>query len=85
MNADIEYVTKDKTIGLSKIPRICNYYSRKLQIQERLGCEIASSISKFVENDVTIKMSCTHMCMCYRGVSELNTQTDTIYTCKYVQ
>ena len=65
----IGYIAKNKVLGVSKLARIVDYYSRRLQIQERLTAEIARTVRDEVDAEgVGVVMECRHMCMMMRGV-----------------
>src|SRR5205809_750794 len=65
----IAYIPSNKVIGLSKIPRIVDVFSRRLQVQERLTNEIADTISeKIAPLGVAVVMEATHLCMSMRAV-----------------
>ena len=69
----VGYIAKDKVIGVSKIARIVDCFSRRLQIQERLTEQIAQSIMKEVDAEgVGVVMECRHLCMMMRGVGKQN-------------
>jgi GTP cyclohydrolase IA len=69
----IAYIPSRKVIGLSKIPRLVDVFSRRLQIQERLTNEIAKTISdKISPLGVAVVMEATHLCMSMRGVEKQN-------------
>jgi GTP cyclohydrolase I len=69
----VAYVPNRKVIGLSKIPRIVEVFSRRLQIQERLTNEIAETIkAKINPLGVAVVMEATHLCMSMRGVEKQN-------------
>ena len=69
----IGYIAKNKVIGVSKLARIVDYYSRRLQIQERLTAEIARTVKDEVDAEgVGVVMECRHMCMMMRGVQKQN-------------
>ncbi len=69
----IGYIAKHKVIGVSKLARIVDYYSRRLQIQERLTAEIARTVKDEVDAEgVGVVMECRHMCMMMRGVQKQN-------------
>jgi GTP cyclohydrolase I len=66
---NIGYVPEGKVIGASKLSRIVDYFSRRLQIQEELTRQIADAISEHLGcQGVMVVMKCTHLCMVYRGV-----------------
>jgi GTP cyclohydrolase I len=72
--AEIAYLPRKKVIGLSKIPRLVEIYSRRLQIQERLTTQIAQAIQdKINPLGVAVVMEAQHMCMIMRGVEKINT------------
>src|SRR5881409_3989015 len=69
----IAYIPATKVIGLSKIPRLVDVFSRRLQVQERLTNEIADTISeKIAPLGVAVVMEATHLCMSMRGVQKQN-------------
>ena len=79
---DVAYIPEGKVVGLSKLARIVHCFSRRLQIQEKLGQEIMSSISKYVKTkDVFVKIEAEHFCMKSRGVRTKASKMVTISTC----
>src|SRR5262249_16601646 len=71
--SNIGYIPTTKVIGLSKIPRLVDVFSRRLQVQERLTNEIADTISaKVAPLGVAVVMEATHLCMSMRGVEKQN-------------
>jgi GTP cyclohydrolase I len=67
----VAYLPRTKVIGLSKIPRIVDAFSRRLQVQERLTNEIAGTIQEAVDPlGVAVVMEGTHLCMAMRGVEK---------------
>ncbi|MBI3581514.1 MAG: GTP cyclohydrolase I FolE [Nitrospinae bacterium] len=69
----VAYLPDGKIVGLSKIPRLVEAYSRRLQVQERLTTQIADTISKHVKpRGVGVVMEARHLCMCMRGVQKEN-------------
>ncbi len=69
----IAYIPSSKVIGLSKIPRLVDVFSRRLQIQERLTNEIADTIrEKIAPLGVAVVIEATHLCMSMRGVQKQN-------------
>jgi GTP cyclohydrolase I len=69
----IAYIPTDKVIGLSKIPRLVDVFSRRLQVQERLTSQIADTIrDKIAPLGVAVVVEATHLCMSMRGVQKQN-------------
>jgi GTP cyclohydrolase IA len=69
----IAYIPRHKVIRLSKIPRLVDIFSRRLQIQERLTSQIAETIrEKITPLGVAVVMEATHLCMSMRGVEKQN-------------
>src|SRR5438309_6136831 len=69
----IAYIPATKVIGLSKIPRLVDVFSRRLQIQERLTNQIADTIrDKIAPLGVAVVIEATHLCMSMRGVEKQN-------------
>jgi len=69
----IAYIPSTRVIGLSKIPRLVDVFSRRLQIQERLTNQIADTIrEKISPLGVAVVMEATHLCMSMRGVEKQN-------------
>ncbi len=69
--AHIAYIPTDKVIGLSKIPRIVDLFSRRLQVQERMTRQIAEYIQFVLKpQGVAVVMEGLHMCMMLRGVKK---------------
>src|SRR5947209_8892651 len=69
----VAYIPSTKVIGLSKIPRLVEVFSRRLQVQERLTNQIANTIAdKITPVGVAVVMEATHLCMSMRGVEKQN-------------
>ncbi len=69
--AHVAYVPSDKVIGLSKIPRIVDLFSRRLQVQERMTTQIAEYIDFVLKpQGVAVVVEGLHMCMMLRGVKK---------------
>ena len=69
----IAYVPRDRVIGLSKIPRLVEVFSRRLQVQERMTNQIAETIRDKVNPlGVAVVIEATHLCMSMRGVEKQN-------------
>ena len=74
----IGYIPKDNVIGLSKLPRIADMFSRRLQIQERLTKEVAHAIMEILKpQGVAVVMEASHLCMSMRGVQKTTATTMT--------
>jgi GTP cyclohydrolase IA len=69
----VAYIPNGKVIGLSKIPRLVEIFSRRLQIQERLTNQIAETIKEKIQPlGVAVVMEAAHLCMSMRGVEKQN-------------
>ncbi len=69
----VAYLPRHQVIGLSKIPRLVEMFSRRLQLQERLTNQIAGTIlDKVSPHGVAVVMEATHLCMAMRGVQKQN-------------
>ena len=70
----VGYLPNKKVVGLSKIPRIVDVFSRRLQVQERLTTQIADTLQqKLNAHGVAVVMEARHLCMMMRGVEKQNT------------
>ena len=84
MRASVVYRPKERVIGLSKIARIVDMVGRRLQLQERIGSDIAEIVAKVTgSEDVFVMLQGEHSCMTARGIKKPGTLTRTI-TCKGV-
>lgn len=78
MKVSVAYFPKGKVIGLSKIARIADMAARRLQLQERLGRDIAEIVSLVTgSEDVAVVISGCHSCMTARGIQKPGTKTIT--------
>lgn len=78
MKVSVAYVPDGKVIGLSKIARIADMVSKRLQLQERIGTDIADIISEVTgSKDVAVIIEGCHSCMTARGIKKTNTKTYT--------
>ena len=76
----IAYIPDGEILGLSKLARIVEKYSKKLQVQEKLTLDIANELKLSVKNKgVAVIIEAKHMCMSIRGVKKLNSSTVTQY------
>ena len=67
----IAYIPDKKVVGLSKLPRLVNFYARRLQLQERLSSQIAQAIwEKLEPQGVGVIVEARHLCMLMRGVEK---------------
>lgn len=81
MKVTVAYIPSGKVIGLSKIARIADMAAKRLQLQERIGSDIADIIQKVTgSDDVAVLISARHSCMTARGIrkSDAKTYTETL-------
>ncbi|MEE8494474.1 MAG: GTP cyclohydrolase I FolE [Nitrospirales bacterium] len=70
----VGYLPNKKVVGLSKIPRVVDAFSRRLQVQERLTVQIAEVLQSTLKpHGVAVVMEARHLCMMMRGVEKQNT------------
>lgn len=76
--AHIAYLPKGRIIGLSKIPRIVDAFSRRLQVQENLTTQVANCLQETLDpQGVAVVIEAHHLCMAMRGVQKQNSYTTT--------
>ena len=78
MKATVAYIPGKRVIGLSKIARVCDMVGRRLQLQERIGRDIADIICEIPQSrDVAVLLEGHHSCVSARGIKKNNTKTFT--------
>ena len=78
--AHVAYIPNGKIIGLSKIPRIVEMYSRRLQVQERMTQQISNTLNDVLKpKGVAVVLEGEHMCMQMRGVEKQNSYATTSF------
>lgn len=78
--AHVAYIPSDKVVGLSKLARVVEVFSKRLQTQERLTTQIAKTIMNVLQpRGVAVTIDASHQCMTNRGVKKENTTTVTNY------
>lgn len=76
--AHVAYISSGKVIGLSKLNRFVEYFSKRPQVQERLTVQIADELKKVLETeDVAVIIDAKHLCVSTRGVHDVNSSTIT--------
>lgn len=79
MNISVAYLPKGKVLGLSKIARIVDMVTKRLQLQERIGTDIAEIMQKACDTqDVAVFIKGEHSCMTARGIKKPGTRTTTL-------
>ena len=74
----VAYIPNGRIVGLSKIPRVVEVYARRLQVQERLGEQIADAIEDVLQpRGVGVVIEAVHLCMMMRGVEKQSSRTIT--------
>ncbi len=78
--AHVAYFSNGKVIGLSKINRIVQYFSKRPQVQERLTVQIGKEMQRVLKSDdIAVVVDANHMCVASRGVGDTNSKTGTAY------
>lgn len=76
--AHIAYIPDGKIVGLSKVPRVVEVFARRLQVQERLGEQIADALDEVLHpKGVGVVIEAVHLCMMMRGVEKQGSRTIT--------
>lgn len=76
--AHVAYVPDGRIVGLSKLPRVVDLFSRRLQVQERLTTQIADALDEILRpKGVGVVVEASHLCMMMRGVQKQNSATVT--------
>lgn len=74
----VAYIPKDKVLGLSKINRVVDFFSRRPQVQERLTEQIYHALSYILNtNDIAVVIKAKHLCVIQRGIEDVNSDTVT--------
>jgi GTP cyclohydrolase I len=82
MKATIAYIPNGRVIGLSKIIRIAEMAAKRLQLQERIGSDIAEIMQKATgSDDVAVLIEASHSCMTARGIKNTAARTHTTKLC----
>ena len=78
--AHIAYISSGKVIGLSKLNRLVEYFSKRPQVQERLTMQIAKALQTIMQTqDVAVMMDAKHLCVSSRGVKDDSSNTITTF------
>ena len=78
--AQVAYIPNERVVGLSKLARVVEIFSKRLQTQERLTMQIAKTIMESLDaKGVAVTIDSTHQCMTMRGIKKENATTVTNY------
>ena len=78
--AHVAYIPKDRVVGLSKLARVVEVFSKRLQTQERLTMQIANTLMEGLDaKGVAVSIDATHQCMTTRGIKKEQAKTITNY------
>jgi len=76
--AHVGYIPNGRVVGLSKLARVVDVFSKRLQVQEKLTAQVAGAIHDTLKpHAVGVVIQARHFCMCYRGVQQPNAVTTT--------
>lgn len=76
--AHVAYISSGQVIGLSKLNRIVDYYSKRPQVQERLTIQVAEELKEVLQtDDVAVVMDAKHLCVASRGIKDTKSTTVT--------
>ncbi len=76
--AHVGYIPNGRVVGLSKLARVVDIFSKRLQVQEKLTAQVAGAIQEALRpTAVGVVIQARHFCMCYRGVQQPNAITTT--------
>jgi len=76
--AHVAYIASGKVIGLSKLNRIVDYYSKRPQVQERLTSQVAEELKEVLQTEhVAVVMDAKHLCVASRGIKDISSATVT--------
>ena len=74
----VAYIPNGKIVGLSKIPRLVEVFARRLQVQERLTCQVADALMEILQpQGVAVIIEAFHLCMMMRGVEKQHSRAVT--------
>lgn len=78
--AHVAYISSGRVIGLSKINRLVEYYSKRPQVQERLTVQIAEGLKEALSTeDVAVSIDAEHLCVASRGIKDTSSSTVTVH------
>ena len=78
--AHVAYIPRERVVGLSKLARVVEIYSKRLQTQERLNMQIAKTLMEVLDaKGVAVSIDSTHQCMTMRGIKKEQATTVTNY------
>ena len=78
--AHVAYIPRERVVGLSKLARVVEIYSKRLQTQERLNLQIAKTLMEVLDaKGVAVSIDSTHQCMTMRGIKKEQATTVTNY------